>query len=184
MLIHGNGLTQGQYSDFVRRMQRENPEKPIICNEDSPCFTRLDAAAALGTSWGYYNNYTKQIPPCDWGITVGEDTFYARRMMRLLSIPMAPLQQEDQYILQGLAPEDAFGSGYHCLRLACEYPENVRCVHFYEGDQLLDISWDEPYFCRTETTWLGGIVSPVDQPYRAVIELNDGTILTREARFH
>ena len=181
VLIHGNGLTQGEYSDFVKRMQKWVPDKPVLCNEDSPCFTRLDAAARRGSSWGYYNNYTKQIPPCDFRITRGEDTFFARRMMRLLHIPLTPLPEEEQYVLQGLNPEEAFGDGMHAVRLAAEYPETIKCVRFLVNGTEMDISWCEPFFCDTKTTWYSLSFTPAPGDlWRAEIELIDGRMLVRE----
>lgn len=65
VLIHGNGLTRGEYYDFVLKVKNMAPNKPILCNEDSPCISRMDIAFLTHTSWGYYNNFTKQEPPCD-----------------------------------------------------------------------------------------------------------------------
>ncbi len=82
VLIHGNGQSAGHYYDFVSRVKSWAPDRPIVCNEDSPCCTRVDVALDTGTSWGYYNNYTKQIPPADYGVTPGEDLFLPGRRPR------------------------------------------------------------------------------------------------------
>lgn len=155
VLVHGNGLTRGQYYDFLKRAVSLAKGKPVLCNEDSPCCTRVDVALKTGTSWGYYNNYTKQIPPSFFGVTEGEDLFFARRMARAVGIPVQELPKEECFVLQGLKPEDAFGGGLHTLRLAAEFPEQVDRVEFLKNDEVFYISYDEPFFVNCETTWLG-----------------------------
>lgn len=180
ILVHGNGLTRGQYSDFLRTVRAEVPDKPIVCNEDSPCTTRVDIALASGTSWGYYNNYTKQIPPCPFGILPGEDLFFARRMARAIGIPVAPLDEQDQYVLQGLSKAECFG-GLHTMRVAAEYPERIDHVSFFRDGAHLYTSYDEPFFCYTETTWLGTPFSvKPGETYRAEIHLVDGKTIIRD----
>ncbi len=119
VLIHGNGLSRGQYYDFVEKVKRWAVNKPIICNEDSPCSSRVDAALDTGSSWGYYNNYTKQIPPAKYGILPGEDLFFARRMARAIGIPVTALPFEDGFYLQGLEDDTSF-HGKRVIRLAAE----------------------------------------------------------------
>ena len=141
----------------------------------------MDVAVEAGASWGYYNNYTKQIPPCFWGVTPGEDLFFARRMARLIGLPVAPLAQEDQFVLQGLKSEEGFSGGLHTMRVACEYPECVDYVTFYKNGEKLYRSYDEPYMCFTESTWLG---TPFrvekGDVYRAEIRLTDGSVIVRQ----
>lgn len=181
VLVHGNDLSRGEYYDFLLKQIAIAPDKPIVCNEDSPNCTRVDVALELGTSWGYYNNYTKQIPPCFWGVTEGEDLFFARRMARAIGIPVEPLPLDKQYVLQGLNPEDGFSGGQHTIRVACEYPEKVDNVTFYKNDSKIYKSYDEPFLCYTETTWLGTPVKiTAGETYRAEILLTDGTIIVRE----
>jgi len=183
VIVHGNGLSRGKMHDFLRKQLKIAGDKPVLCNEDSPCVTRLDVCRDLGVSWGYYNNYTKQIPPCHWGITRGEDAFFARRIMRAVGIPAEELPEEEQYVLQGLAPRERFSGGLCALRLAAEFPEKVDYVDFYRDGEHLDRSYDEPFFCNTEETW---IATPFRvQPgsvYRAEIRLTDGRTLVREQK--
>lgn len=179
-LVHGNGLTRGEYYDFMRRAIRRAKGKPILCNEDSPCISRVDVALETGTSWGYYNNYTKQIPPCFFGVTEGEDLFYARRIARAIGIPTAPLAQEERFVLQGLRARDAFGGGLHVLRLAAEYPEHVERVEFYKNGTKFYVSYDEPFFVYRETTWSATPVSLTSGDcYRADIFLKGGEVLQK-----
>lgn len=182
VLIHGNGLTAGQYYDFVRKVRQWVPDRPIVCNEDSPCCTRVDVAALTGTSWGYYNNYTKQIPPADFSVTTGEDLFFARRMAAAIGIPVEPLPESEQYVLQGLEAQTAF-NGKRAIRLAAEQPETIRRVFFELDGQRVYVSHDEPFFCFTESTWLATPWQLDGQPHhwRAMIELTDGRTLVREA---
>ena len=181
VIVHGNDLSRGKLYDLFRRQKEIAPGKPVLCNEDSPCCTRMDVAVEAGASWGYYNNYTKQIPPCFWGVTPGEDLFFARRMARLIGLPVAPLAQEDQFVLQGLKSEEGFSGGLHTMRVACEYPECVDYVTFYKNGEKLYRSYDEPYMCFTESTWLG---TPFrvekGDVYRAEIRLTDGSVIVRQ----
>ncbi len=102
VLVHGKGLTRGEYYDFLMKVKQIAPDKPILCNEDSPCISRLEIAKLTHTSWGHYDNFTKQEPPCDWGITKGQDYFFARRMAKAIGIKLPQLPLEQQFYLQGL----------------------------------------------------------------------------------
>ena len=181
VLVHGNGLTRGEYYDFIRKVRGWAPEKPIVCNEDSPCLSRVDVALETGTSWGYYNNYTKQIPPADHGVTPGEDLFFARRMARATGIPVPALDREDQFVLQGLAPEQAF-HGMRAIRLAAEKPEQVDRVAFLCNGKHLYTAWEEPFFCWRETTWLAKswTIDDTMREWVARIYLADGLVLEKQ----
>ena len=180
-LVHGNGLSRGQYYSFLKKAKQMAKGKPILCNEDSPCFTRLCVGSELHTSWGYYNNYEKQVPPCHWGIEKGEDQFFADRMQALLGKPLAPLHKEDDYILQGLHEKERYGDNLHTLRITARYPEKIDSVTYYVNDVLVDKSYDEPFFLNTETTWLGESFKVTKgDVYKAVITLTDGTTIIRE----
>jgi hypothetical protein len=181
VLVHGNGLSRGEYDDFIRKVRQWAPDKPIVCNEDSPCVTRVDVALETGTSWGYYNNYTKQIPPADHGVTPGEDLFFARRMARAVGIPVPALPRQDQFVLQGLEPETSF-HGMRAIRLAAERPEAVDHVTFSCNGKPLYTAWDEPFFCWRESTWLAHswTVDDAMRNWKAEIHLVDGTVLERE----
>ena len=181
-LVHGNGLSRGELYDFLLKVKRWAGGKPVICNEDSPCCTRVDVALETGTSWGYYNNYTKQIPPADFGVTDGEDLFFARRVARAVGIPVGELPAEEQFYLQGLEEYNEF-NGMRAVRLACEFPEQVDYVDFYVDGQKIYRSYDEPFYVERETTWLA---TPHKTPRRereweAVVRLADGGSIVKRA---
>ena len=104
ILIHGNGQTRQKYYTMVQEVKSWGQNKPIVCNEDSQALGNLGVAYKTGTSWGYYNNMTKQEPPADWAVMQGEDTFFAHRMAQGIGIEVPALAQQDQYYLQGLEP--------------------------------------------------------------------------------
>ena len=180
VLIHGNGLTQGKYYDLIKKTQEIAPDKPILCNEDSPCFTRLDVARLTHTTWGHYDNFTKQEPPCDWGITPGQDTFYARRMARTVGIKMPDLPLEEQFYLQGLE-ENTEWQGKRWIHLAAEYPERVKFVDFFRNDNFIYRSYDEPFFLFRETTWIQKPwkVTADDREWAVEIVLNNGEVIRK-----
>src|SRR5690606_8329715 len=66
ILIHGNGCTRQEFYKMIKRIRAWGMNKPIVCNEDSPCIGQLEVAYRNYASWGYYNNLTKQEPPADW----------------------------------------------------------------------------------------------------------------------
>lgn len=183
VLVHGNGLSRGEYYDFIRKVRQWAPEKPIVCNEDSPCVTRVDIALETGTSWGYYNNYTKQIPPADHGVTPGEDLFFARRVARAVGIAVPALSPQDRFVLQGLEPDQSF-HGMRAIRLAAENPEQVDRVAFYGNGRHLYTAWDEPFFCWRESTWLAHswTVDETVREWEARIYLADGSVVVRQAQ--
>lgn len=178
VLIHGNGLTRGEYYDFVLRVQTMAPDKPILCNEDSPAISRLDIARLTHTSWGHYDNFTKQEPPCDWGITPGQDLFFARRMAKTLGIDLPPLPEEQQCVLQGLEP-DTVWEGRRWIRLAAAHPERIDYVDFHRNGEFVYRSYDEPFFLYRETTWIQRpwLVQPDDRIWMARIVWHDGSIM-------
>lgn len=183
ILIHGNGLSRGKYYDFVKRIKACAPGKPIVCNEDSPCCTRVDVSLSAGVSWGYYNNYTKQIPPCNYGISPGEDLFFARRVARAVGIPISPLEQSEQYLLQGGEEQELFGDGLRCFRLASEFPETIDFVRYYYNGELAYVSYDEPFFFDTEETWLGrSFAMGSGDEIVAEVHLVNGETFTRSCR--
>jgi hypothetical protein len=181
-IIHGNGLSRGEYYDFINKIKRWAAGKPVICNEDSPCCTRVDIGLETRTSWGYYNNYTKQIPPADYGVTPGEDLYFARRVARAVGIPVADLSSDAQYYLQGLEEHTAF-NGMRAVRLACEFPEKVDYVDFYLEGKKIYRSYDEPFFVDRQSTWLAAprAAAPGERVWEARIMLADGTIITKSA---
>ncbi|MFU8786511.1 MAG: cellulase family glycosylhydrolase [Candidatus Izemoplasmataceae bacterium] len=180
VLIHGNGLTRGEYYDFILHVQNMAPDKPILCNEDSPCVSRLDVAHLTHTSWGHYDNFTKQEVPCDWTVTKGQDFYFAYRMALCLGIPLEKLSREDHFYLQGLEPHTSW-EGRRWIRLAALYPEVIDHVNFYLNDTFIYRSYDEPFFLYRETTWIqrAWYIKESDENWRAEIVLSDGTIINK-----
>ena len=179
-LIHGNNLYRGQLYDFFNKAHKMADGKPVICNEDSPCYSYVDVGLETYVSWGYYNNYTKQIPPADYGVTPGEDLFFARRMARATGIPIEELPLREQFYLAGLEPWTAV-HGRRFLRLAAEFPENIRYVDFYLNGEKIYRAYDEPFFLHREMTWLATPreVSPDDREWKAVVTMCDGTVIEK-----
>jgi hypothetical protein len=180
VLVHGNRLTRGEYYDFILRVQEMAPNKPILCNEDSPCISRLEIAHLTHTSWGHYDNFTKQEPPCDWGVTRGQDFFFARRMATTLGINISKLPLEEQFYLQGLEPNTEWQKK-RWIRLSAEYPEKIYYVNFYRNGEFIYRSYDEPYFMYRETTWIQQpwTVKKDDKKWTAEIVLYDGTTVVK-----
>ena len=180
ILIHGNGCTRQEYYNLVKKVQGWDLDKPIVCNEDSPCIGQLVVAYQTRTSWGYYNNPTKQEPPADWSITSGEDTFFARRMAAGVGIQLPPLPPEDQHYFQGFEPDTTL-DGKRWIRLASLYPEKIDYVEFYRNGQLIDVAYDEPFFVDYKTTWIQGPVhiQPDDREWKARIVQADGEAIEK-----
>jgi len=176
VLIHGIGLTRGEYYDFILKVKKMAPNKPILCNEDSPCISRLEIAHLTHTSWGHYDNFTKQEPPCDWGITKGQDQFFAHRMAEILGVEVAPLPEEEQYYLQGLEPNTSWQNN-RWIRLASLYPETIDYVDFFLNDQFIYRSYDEPHFLYRETTWIQHpwITKNKDEKWMVKVVLKNGS---------
>ena len=180
ILIHGNGCTRQRYYNMVREVRGWNLNRPIVCNEDSQAIGQLEVAYKTRTSWGYYNNMTKQEPPADWGITSGEDAFFAHRMAEGIGIGVDEIAPDDQYYLQGLEPNWAY-RGQRWLRLASLYPETISCVDFYRNGELYYTAYDEPFAVHFETNWRqGGIaVQDDDREWKAVIHRGDGEVIEK-----
>jgi hypothetical protein len=181
ILIHGNGCTRQGYHRLVNQARAFGLNRPIVCNEDSPCIGQLAVAFNSGSSWGYYNNLTKQEPPADWSVTPGEDLFFARRMARGLGIPIKELSTAEQVVFQGFEPHMSC-QGKRWLRVASEYPERIDHVEFLHEGVRVDVAYDEPFFLHHETTW---IARPVDVTstgrgkWVARIHLRSGEVVER-----
>lgn len=176
ILIHGNGMTRQRYYEMIREVRGWNLNRPIVCNEDSQAIGQLHVAYQTRTSWGYYNNMTKQEPPANWSVTPGEDTFFAHRMAMGLGIAVDAIPEDAQYYLQGLEPDWTY-EGKRWIRLASLYPEKVDRVDFYRNGKLVYTSYDEPFPVYYRTTWMQGgwEVQPDDREWRAVAHLGDGS---------
>ena len=150
ILVHGNDLRREELGRFILKVRSICPNKPIVVNEDSPMFDgALRVAYATHSSWGYYNNATKQEPPTDWSITRGEDEFFAKRLNNMIH---GIKDVENEYYLQGFE-KDANISGRYYVRLASLYPRRIDRVEFYEDDKLLYTAFDEPFLMYSLTTW-------------------------------
>lgn len=179
ILVHGNGLRRREYYDFIRTVRQNAPDKPIVCNEDSQCFSQLSVCRATHTSWGYYNNLTKQEPPADWGITAGEDAFFARRLEQLL---YGRKDAENEFYLQGFEP-DSHIDGRRYIKLASLYPEKIDYVEFFEDGVLLYTAFDEPFMLYALTTWEQKPYCPQEgaRQFTAVVHLHTGETVTCHA---
>jgi hypothetical protein len=181
VLIHGNNLRQQEYYRFVKMVKSWVPGKPVVCNEDSPLFTQLEVAFDTGTSWGYYNNLSKQEPPVNWGIANAEDLFFARRMAQGLGIAVPELSEEERYVLDGVTGPYEF-KGERWIRLSAEYPESINRVEFFLNGVPADRAYQEPYFVNYVDTWTQtGSRTVKGDTWKALIHLGDGRILERTA---
>jgi len=180
ILIHANNLTRQEYYNMIKKVRAWGLNRPIVCNEDSPCIGMLDVAFHTGTSWGYYNNLTKQEPPADWGVTPGEDHYFARRMAAGIGIELPPVPEEEQYYLQGFEPHVTLDNK-RWIRLASLNPETIDYVEFFRNGELVDIAYNEPFMILNDTTWIqeGWVMGPDDKEWRAVIHLAGGGIVER-----
>ncbi|MBQ6505692.1 MAG: hypothetical protein IJI08_00035 [Clostridia bacterium] len=181
-LIHGNQKRRQELHDLVRTVRMYAPDKPIVVNEDSPLFTQLEVAIDNHFSWGYYNTMTKQEPPCDWGITRGEDQYFAQRLAKVIGIKAETLPEKDVY-LQGFEPEMTIDDGRY-IRVAAKNPELIDRVRFYEDGKQLDIAYAEPFMLYDKATWIQEPYYPGDgaKCFSAAIRWLDGTetVLTQD----
>ena len=179
ILVHGNGGTEQTYYNMIRDIQALNFNKPIICNEDSPRFTQLKIAYQTGTSWGYYNTHTKQEPPADWSVTVGEDYFFAWRMANGLEIDVPTIPFEEQFHLQGFEKNSIY-QNKRWIRLASLYPEKINYVEFYKNGQFYDIAYEEPYYVNHRQTWIQeGVGVRTGDNWKVLVHLHDGKVLEK-----
>ena len=182
ILIHGNGQTRQKYYNMVQEVKSWDQNKPIVCNEDSQALGNLGVAYKTQTSWGYYNNMTKQEPPADWRVTKGEDIFFAHRMALGIGIEVPALSPEDQYYLQGLEPDWSY-EGQRWIRLASLFPETISYVDFYRDGDLYYTSYDESFPINFQSNWrYGGVdIGNDEHEWKAVVHLANGEVLERTA---
>lgn len=179
-LVHGNNLSRQTYYNQIKTIKDWNLNKPILCNEDSPCYSRLKVAYQTQTSWGYYNNHTKQDVPPDWTVTRGEDTYFAHRMAEGIGIGVEPLAREEHYYFQGFEPHMIQGDK-RWIRIAALYPENVDYVEYYRNGELMDIAYEEPFYPDYVTTWIQRPITmrPDDRVFTARIVQTDGEVIEK-----
>ncbi len=182
ILIHGNGTTREKYCQHIKKAKAIKPARPIVCNEDSQAISQLTVTFNEQVSWGYYNNMTKQEPPTYWGITRGEDEFYAMRMAEFLSIPFEKPELENRYYLQGLEEHMTYG-GERWIRLASLYPETINYVEFYRNDVLYTTAYIDPFTINYHSNWLQrpGVEVKDNDVWVAKVYLFDGTVIVKKA---
>lgn len=180
ILIHGNGCSRQRLFNLIEKARGWGLNRPIVCNEDSQAIGQMEVTYKTQTSWGYYNNMTKQEPPADWSVTKGEDTFFAYRMAEGIGIDLLPIPAEEQYYLQGVEPEMT-DNGQRWIRLASLYPETINYVDFYRDGELYYTAYDEPFSVHFHSNWRQGgvdIQSP-DERWTAKVYLRNGDVLER-----
>jgi hypothetical protein len=181
VLIHGNGQSRQNYWKMIQDVKGWTPDKPIVCNEDSQAVGQMEVAEKTHTSWGYYNNMTKQEPPTYWGVLAGEDLFFALRVAMAVGIKVDLPAFEDQYYLQGFEPEMIY-ENQRWIRLASLYPETINYVDFFKNGTLVYTAYDESFMINFQSNWRQGetIVAPGEK-WKAEIHLADGKVITKEA---
>ncbi len=178
ILIHGNGQTREYFYQLIQKCKKAKPNTPIVCNEDSQALSNMAVSLKTGTSWGYYNNMTKQEPPTDWTITKGEDFFFATRLAQSLGIETKEIPLQEQFYLQGFE-ENMIYLGQRWIRLASLYPEKIDFVDFYADGKLYETSYDDPFTVGFRSNWQqretkGEIL---DKKWEAHVHLTDGTVI-------
>lgn len=182
ILIHGNGTNRQRLYNMITEIRGWGLNRPIVTNEDSQALGQMEVAFRTQTSWGYYNNMTKQEPPANWSVLPGEDQFFAWRMAKGLGLEVPPIPQDDQYVLMGLEPNLEY-EGQRFIRLAALYPESVNFVEFFRNEELYYVSYDEPFPVHYESNWRqGGVESVSGDEWRAVVHLRDGSHIERTGR--
>jgi hypothetical protein len=182
VLIHGNGQTRQQYYNLIERAKSYAPGRPVVCNEDSQAISRLVVAERSHTSWGYYNNMTKQEPPTRFEILPGEDEFFALRMAEVIGIEKEVPDFEDRYYLHGLEAEMSY-NGQRWIRLGSLYPESIYLVEFHRNGKLYYTAYDEPFSVHFVSTWRqeGVAFDGGGEEWVAKIYLRNGDLLEKHA---
>lgn len=181
VMIHGNGQSRQNYWKMIQDVKGWTPDKPIVCNEDSQAVGQMEVAEKTHSSWGYYNNMTKQEPPTYWGVLPGEDLFFALRMAIAVGIKIELPAFEDQYYLQGFEPHMIY-ENQRWIRLASLYPETINYVDFFKNGELVYTAYDESFMVNFQSNWRQGeTIVGSGEKWKAEIHLNDGRVLTKEA---
>lgn len=180
ILIHGNDQSRQRFYNLIQKAKAIKPARPIVCNEDSQALSQMGVALHEGVSWGYYNNMTKQEPPVYWGITEGEDHFFALRLALALGIQTEQPPLEQQFYLQGLEPHMTY-DGKRWIRLASLYPEAIDHVEFYRDGKLFATAYDDPFTIHYIGNWLQQAVTGIENGEEwcaKVVLVNGEEILT------
>lgn len=181
VLVHGNGQTRQKYYSMIQEVRGWAPNKPIVCNEDSQSIGQLTVAELTATSWGYYNNMTKQEPPAKWDVLPGEDAFFALRMAEMIGIKKPRPVFEDQYYLQGFELEMT-DNAMRWPRVASLNPESINYVEFFRNGGLYYTSFDEPFSVHFKSNWRqGGVRVSAGEEWQAKVHLRNGNIVTKSA---
>ena len=181
IIIHGNNMSRQVYHNHIQEAKRITPARPIITNEDSQSLSHLQVALEMGISWGYYNNMTKQEPPTLWGITDGEDTFFAERLAESFGLAENTRSLEDSFYLQGLEADTQW-EGKRWIRLASKWPERIHKVDFYRNGEYFDTAYDDPFTINFYWNWMQFPVEGIKagEVWEAVIMLTDGQIFRKQ----
>lgn len=181
ILIHGNEVTRNQFYNIIRKAKEIKPARPIVTNEDSQALSQMGVTFKTGVSWGYYNNMTKQEPPVDWGITKGEDRFFALRLKEYLTGKKTELPLEEQFYLQGLE-KDMIYENKRWIRLASLYPEKIDYVEFFRDGELYQMAFDDPFCVNFVFNWAQYPVEGIkaNEHWKAVVHLTDETVVEKE----
>lgn len=180
ILIHGNGQSRQNFYNLIQKCKDAHPNTPIVCNEDSQAISNMEVSVKSGTSWGYYNNMTKQEPPTDWSITKGEDFFFATRMAMSLGIETEEIPLKEQFHLQGLEDNTSY-EGKMWVRLASLFPEKIDFVDFYCDGELYHTSYDDPFTINFLSNWKQDSIPAVlaNKKWEAEVHLTDGAVITK-----
>lgn len=189
VLIHGNGLSRQPFFRLIQRARAWAPDKPIVCNEDSPALSNLPVAVREGVSWGYYNNWSKQEPPTDFSILPGHDRFFAWRTADALGCRPDPIPDDEQFVLYGLGEHEVAPSIHDPDRphrwpgLACLFPERVDRVEFLRDGRPVETGYNDPFVVGWYWNWLhhGHPAEPGTHRWQAIAHLHDGSTIAREA---
>lgn len=179
-LFHGNDKRRQELHNKYTLIRGWCPDRPLVVNEDSALFTQIDVALEDHFSWGYYNNWTKQEPPCDWGITDSEDVHFAARVARAVGLPFP--KEEERPRLLGFEPHNCLHAGGRFIRVTTSRPDKILKVVFYEDGKKLDASFAEPFYLYPLSTWHQAAYtrSPGAKKFTAVVVMYDGSELVLE----
>lgn len=179
-LFHGNDKRRQELHNKYTLVRGWCPDRPIVVNEDSQIFTQMDVAMEDHFSWGYYNNWTKQEPPCDWGITDSEDVHFAARVAQTVGLPFRA--EEPAPKLLGFEPCSGLKNGERFIRVTSARPDKICKVVFYEDGRKLDAAFAEPFFLYPLSTWhqAAYLPTPGAQKFTARVVMYDGSEILLE----